>query len=213
MNERVQQSRKSLLLLLLLILFAAVQFQRSELGLLGETQQVVQKNQAKKLNLDEATKAEIRPYFAGIKLLDKERTVAYAMKLDGGIGSKLYEAGKYRQAYPVYQKVLAISYDQGSLQGVGRSFSIISVIMREMGNRNEAIKTAMLTYKVGRAMNKPYEYGVAQLQIARLMDRHDPSMAMSWRRLRARESLKAEVSQKLSAIFHCYKISEKFLRN
>lgn len=182
-------NQRALLLLLLLLLLLALFLNKDKLGLAAvETTPVSQKQTTNKLKLNDELKAEIAAYFSGVTASANENSIAYATRLDHGTGRKLLIAGKLREAYPVYQKIMKISYDQGSLMGVGISLGTLSNIMHRMGEKDEALKLAFLEYKVSTALGKRFEYGVTQQRIATLMEPQSRSLAMSWRLL-ARESL------------------------
>ena len=196
MNDKEASSKqRPLLLLLLLVLLAALLFNRDKFGFTTSDAastsgaSVVQNQQVKSLKLDEGLKANISMYFSGIDVKPNENSIAYATKLDHGTGRKLLIAAKYKEAYPVYQKILKISFNQGSLMGVGISLGALSNMMHRMHEKDESIKLAFLEYKVSKASGKRFEYGVTQQRIAVLMESQSRSLAMSWR-LRARENLK-----------------------
>ncbi|NQY27296.1 MAG: CHAT domain-containing protein [Piscirickettsiaceae bacterium] len=189
-KEQPTSKKRPLLLILLLLLLLTVYINKDKLGTSpNQITAVSQVTKSKQLTLDDETKTEIRAYFSDIKVNPEQYSIAYATKLDYGTGRKLLIAGKNREAYPVYQKIMAISYDQGSLMGVSIGLGALSNIMHKMGQKDEAIKLAMLEYKVSRALGQRFEYGVTQQRIAILMEKEGRSLAMSWR-LRARESLK-----------------------
>jgi len=196
MNDKEASSKqRPLLLLLLLVLLAALLFNRDKFGFTTSDAastsgtSVIQNQQVKSLKLDEGLKANISMYFSGIDVKPNENSIAYATKLDHGTGRKLLIAAKYKEAYPVYQKILKISFNQGSLMGVGISLGVLSNMMHRMHEKDESIKLAFLEYKVSKASGKRFEYGVTQQRIAVLMESQSRSLAMSWR-LRARENLK-----------------------
>lgn len=174
------------LLMAVSILYFASHFQWLSPSLPSKS---VSKNRPKPLDLDEATKAEIRARFEGITIKPNENNIQYAIKLDHGTGRKLIAEGNHSAAYQVYRKLLAISYQQGSLMGVGIGLGVLSNIIYEMGNLDEALRLALLEYKVAKKLNKRFEYGVSEQRIAALLQKQDRSMSIGWR-LRAKESLK-----------------------
>ena len=182
----------SLRITLLCILLAAAAlyfFQNHEWGQTADSQTTPPTQKPKPLNLDEETKAAIRTYFDGVTVLPEENSVQYAIRLDHGRGRKEIAAGNHKSAYDTYRKVLAISYNQGSLMGVAIGLGVLSNIVHDMGNTEDAIRLAFLEYKVAKASNNPFEYGVSEQRIAALLEQADHSMSMAWR-LRAKASLK-----------------------
>ena len=141
------------------------------------------------LPLDEQTKAEIRHYFEGISITPEENNLDHAIHLDHSVGRPQISEGNYREAYRTYQKVLAISYQQGSLMGVGIALLVLSEVAERGGNQGEAVRAVMLGYKMAEAMNNNEEKGVTELRLARLLKKQDRSLSMAWL-LRAKESLK-----------------------
>lgn len=191
-KKDVTSKKRVLFLFLLLVLLAALFINKDRLW--GEPPQPIAREQVQKpgiksLKLDDELKAEIAKYFSNIEIKSSESSIAYATRLDHATGRKLLMAGKLREAYPVYQKVLKISFNQGSLMGVGLSLGVLSNIMHEMRSKDESIRLAFMEYKVGKALGKRFEYGVTEQRIAILMEQQSRSLAMSWR-LRASESLK-----------------------
>ncbi len=141
------------------------------------------------LSLDEETKAQIRHYFEGVEIEANENSLDYAINLDHSVGHQQLSEGNHREAYGTYQKVLAISYNQGSLMGLGIGLGNLARIYEAFDNAHEALYTSLLAYKVFQALDNPEELGVMELAIARLLRGRDRSQAMMWL-LRAKESLK-----------------------
>ena len=193
MNSRVRQA----VLLLVLVLAAAFFFYRNPgyipSGLPGFSNDSVRESVAMDnsaaLSLDEETKAQIRRYFEGVQVEPNENDLTYAINLDHSVGHQQLSEGKHREAYSTYQKILAISYQQGSLMGLGIGLGSLAKIYEAFDDTDEALYTSLLAYKVLQALNNPEELGVMELSIGRLLRGKDRSQAMMWL-LRAKESLK-----------------------
>jgi len=141
------------------------------------------------LKLDEELKANIRHYFEGVTLEPKENDLNHAIQLDHSVGRPQMVQGKHKEAFRTYQKVLAISYHQGNLMGVGIGVNVLASFLERMNDKPEALRAALLAYKIAKVMNNKEEYGVAELQLARLLK--DTDLAASMTLLaRAKESLK-----------------------
>ena len=138
--------------------------------------------------LDHSLKQDIEAYTDGIETPWKENNILYAMQLDQQ-GRQLLSEGKDQEVYDIYRKVLNISYQQGSLQGIMNSLMGLSSVFEHMDNDQEALKAAKLAYKVGKLMNNPYEYGLVELQLARLVGHDSRRLQVLWR-MKAKESLK-----------------------
>ena len=141
------------------------------------------------LELDDATKSHIRHYFEGVTVEPQENNIGYAGQLDHAVGRAQISRGEYREAYRTYQKVLAISYRQGSAMGIGIALNVMADIAYRADNREEALFATLLAYRVAETMKNKEELGVIELSFARRLQDEDPSLAMMWL-LRARESLK-----------------------
>lgn len=182
--------RRVTLLVLLLICSAVLIWQKGYWA--TEAEQIQSRNntnKSKELAVSESVKSDIRSYFTGIKISPKENNLQYAIKLDHGTGRKAIASGNKKKAYEVYKKVLAISYHQGSLMGVGIGLGALSNIIYGMGDNVEALKITLLEYKVAKAMKNRFEYGVTESRMATLLHKRDRSMSMGWR-IRAQKSLK-----------------------
>lgn len=140
------------------------------------------------LGLDHELKEHIRHYIEGVSIKPEESSLAHAVQLDSAIGRPQISRGQYRDAYRTYQQVLAISYKQGSLMGIGIALTVMADISYRTTNVDEALSTALLAYKVAEAMKSQEEMGVVELSFARMLDTQDPSLSMMWL-LRARDHL------------------------
>jgi len=139
--------------------------------------------------LDEEFNKEIQQYISGVEVPFHQNNIAYAIKISHFDGKKAISEGRYKDAYEIYRKVLAISYEQGNLMGTGIGLGMLADIFEDMDNHPEAVKAGLLMYKVGLAMEAPMEYGVAEVRLGKLMQEQDRGMAMMWR-VKAKDSLK-----------------------
>jgi len=140
------------------------------------------------LPLDEDTKEKIRHYIDGVRIEPHENNLDHAISLDHSVGRPQLSAGNLREAYETYRKVLAISYYQGSLMGIGIGLGILVKVAQSVGDKGEALDTAFLGYKVFQALNNHEELGIMELGIGRLLRAENRSQAMMWI-LRAKENL------------------------
>jgi len=147
------------------------------------TQKLIDKSAT--LKLDEATKAAIRKYFDGVTVEPKENDLNHAIQLDHGVGRPQMSRGETRAALNTYQKILAISYLQGSLMGVGIALNSLATVIDQTGDKFGAIYATFLAYKVAKAMDNTEEIGVVELSFARRLWNDDKAMALPWL-LRAR---------------------------
>jgi CHAT domain-containing protein len=141
------------------------------------------------LKLDEPTKAVIRKFFAGVTVEPKENDLNYAIQLDQGVGRPQLARGDTRAALATYKKLLAISYLQGSMMGVGIGMQTMGIIIEQTGDKVGSLYATFLAYKVAEAMNNKEEIGVVELTFARKLWHLEKAMALPWL-MRARESLK-----------------------
>lgn len=141
------------------------------------------------LTLDEPTKTAIRKYFNGITVEPKENDLNHAIQLDHGVGRPQMSRGETRAALNTYQKILAISYLQGSLMGVGIALNSLATVIDQTGDKDGALYATFLAYKVAKALDNKEEIGVVELSFARRLWNEDKDVALPWL-LRARESLK-----------------------
>jgi CHAT domain-containing protein len=141
------------------------------------------------LDFDDEIKADIRHYFEGVPVDPQENNLGHATELDHSVGRPQIARGQYREAYRTYQKVLAISYRQGSAMGIGIALNVMANVAQRANNLDEALSTTLLAYRVVASMNNKEETGVVELSLARMLKDRDPSLSMMWL-LRARESLK-----------------------
>jgi len=141
------------------------------------------------LPLDEETKADIRRYFAGVTIELNENNLNEAIRLDHSVGRPQLAEGRYRDAFRTYQKILAISYQQGSLMGIGIALMILGDTADRADQMEESLTATLLAYKIAQTMNNPEEMGVAELSMAKKLRTSDPDLSVGWL-LRAKEHLK-----------------------
>lgn len=187
MSTRIRTS----ILLLVLVLLAGLYFYSgpSFIRTRGPELSTVAVDKSGSLPLDEETRAKIRHYFEGIKLEPKENDLNFAINLDHSVGRVQSSQGKHKDAYKTYQKILAISYRQGSLMGIGIALMMLADISARADDIPESLYTTLLAYKIAQAMNNKEEAGVAELALAERLKKEDPSLSRMWL-LRAKESLK-----------------------
>ncbi len=197
--------RIGLLLILIAALGTAVYMYRTEIPYLNDffPSESKSKFQSKKkhkkkphsptqrntFNIDEKTKEEIKAYFKGIKLNPKNNYMKYAMDLDSKKGRKQLSRGNYKGAYKTYQEVLAISYNNKNLRGIGVSLGYIANILNKAGDKENALKTYLLQHKITETMHAPHDLGVVQLSISRMLAYKNESLSLMWL-MKARDNLK-----------------------
>ncbi len=185
-----KRGRTIALLLLLAVLGGYYAYQNFEPVPAPErSQPMLLEDKSASFALDEETKANIRHYFEGVAIDPKENNLNHAISLDHSVGRPQISQGKVREAYQTYQKVLAISYRQGSLMGIGIALNIMADLSYRANNLDEALFTTLLAYKVAQAMRNKEEIGVVELSFARMLKDQDSSLSVMWL-LRAKENLK-----------------------
>src|SRR6266508_3111605 len=98
------------------------------------------------LNLDEPTKTAIRKYLDGVTVEPNENDLNYAIQLDHGVGRPQMASGDTRAALATYQKILAISYLQGSLMGIGIGMQMMGTIIEQTGDKVGSLYATFLAY-------------------------------------------------------------------
>ena len=143
---------------------------------------------ARNFSLDERTENQILRYIQDVVVPVEENNIPFAMQLDHDVGRPAVSNGQFKEAYEVYQKILAISYRKKSLIGLSIGLGMLARVSTELDDQDEAMKLVLLSYKIARQTNNPYEYGVVEMYLGRLAGREDRALGMQWR-LRAKESL------------------------
>src|SRR5712691_11355676 len=143
-----RRSRTIALLLLLVVLGGYYLYQTFDsVPAMGRSQSTLLEDKSASLPLDEEIKANIRHYFKGVALDRKDNTLAHAISLDTSVGRPQLAQGKYREAHRTYQQVLAISYRQASLMGIGLALTLMADLSNRANNLDEALFTTLLAYK------------------------------------------------------------------
>lgn len=132
---------------------------------------IVVEDRTASLSLDEETKAEIVDYFKGVRIPPEENNLDFARSLDF-IGRTQLSEGNDVEAHSTYQKVLAISYQQGSLKGIGTALLALSEVAERGDHQVEALRAVMLLSKMAEAMGSQ-EKEVMELRLARLLEQQD----------------------------------------
>ena len=133
---------------------------------------IVVEDRTASLPLDEETKAGIIDYFKGVRIPPEENNLDFARSLDS-VGRFQISEGNEREAYSTYQKVLAISYQQGSLKGIGTALLALSEVAERGDHLDEALGAVMLLYKMAAAMENTEEKEVMELRLARLLEKQE----------------------------------------
>jgi CHAT domain-containing protein len=141
------------------------------------------------VQLDEKTRKQIEEFIKGIHIKPGENNVKYAIRLDHSVGRKQVSQGKYKDAYNTYKKILAISYNNGSLHGISIGLGMIAYTINLTGDKDKAFETYLLSYKVNKILNKREELGVIELSIANLLAPTDRALSLAWL-LKAKNNLK-----------------------
>jgi len=187
----MSKRNKTIVLLVVLVVLAGYYIYQN-FGLipgLRHMPAIVLEDKSASLPLDDETKAEVRHYFEGVSIEPKENDLNHAISLDHSVGRPQLSQGKYREAYRTYQKVLAISYRQASLMGIGIALRILADTADRANNLDEALFANLLAYKVAQTMKNKEEMGVVELAFARMLKDQDRSSSVMWL-LRAKENLK-----------------------
>ena len=130
---------------------------------------IVVEDRTASLPLDEETKAEIIHYFEGVRIPPEENNLDFAQNLES-VGRLQLSRGSDEEAYSTYQKVLAISYQQGSLKGIGIALLALSEMAERGDDRVEAPGAAMLSYKVVEAMPDNEEREALERRLTQLLE-------------------------------------------
>ena len=165
------KNRKVILFLTLILVVGLCLYRFRDLWLPGtdspKPSVIVVEDKTASLALDEETRAEILHYFEGIRIPPEENNLDFAESLDS-VGRAQVSEGNDEEAYRTYQRVLAISYQQGSLKGIGTALLALSELAERGDDQGEALRAVMLLYKMAEAIDNNEEKEVLELRLARL---------------------------------------------
>ncbi len=133
---------------------------------------IVVEDKTASLSLDEETRAEIVHFFEGVRIPPEENNLDFAESLDS-VGQAQVSEGNHEEASSTYQKVLAISYQQGSLKGIGIALLALSEVAERGDDQGEALRAVTLLYKMAEAIDNNEEKEVLELRLARLLESQD----------------------------------------
>ncbi len=138
---------------------------------------IVVEDKTASLPLDEGIKADIQHFFEGVRVPPEENNLDFAGSLDS-VGQVQVSEGNDEEAYSTYQKLLAISYQQGSMKGIGTALLALSEVAERGENQDEALRSAMLGYEVAQARNNSEEMQVMELRLAGLLEQQEMQVAL-----------------------------------
>ncbi len=168
--------RKIILLLILILVVGLCIYRYRDLWPFGtdspKPSVIVVEDRTASLSLDEETKAEIVDYFKGVRVPPEENNLDFARGLDS-VGRSQLSEGNDEEAYSTYRKVLAISYQQGSLKGIAAALLALSEVAERGDDQDEALRVVTLGYKMAEALNNDAEKEVLELRLARLLEKLD----------------------------------------
>jgi len=133
---------------------------------------IVVEDKTASLALDEETRAEILHFFEGVRIPPEENNLDFAESLDS-VGRAQVSEGNDEEAYSTYQKLLAISYQQGSLKGIGIALLALSEVAERGDDQVEALRAVTLLYKMAEVIDNKEEKEVLELRLARLRESQD----------------------------------------
>ncbi len=96
----------------------------------------------------------------------------WASSILNSFGRSQLSEGNDEEAHSTYQKVLAISYQQGSLKGIGTALLALSEIAERGDHQGEALGVVMLLSKMAEALGNE-EKEVMELRLARLLEQQN----------------------------------------
>ena len=138
---------------------------------------IVVEDKTASLPLDEGVKADIQHYFEGVRVPPEENNLDFAGTLDS-VGRAQVSEGNDEEAYSTYQKLLAISYQQGSMKGIGTALLALSEVAERGDNQDRALRAAMLGYEVAQARNNSEEMQVMEQRLAGLLEKQGMQVAL-----------------------------------
>ena len=167
--------RKAVLVVILILVVGLCLYRYRELWPFGtdspKPSVIVVEDRTASLSLDEETRAEIVDYFRGVRIPPEENNLDFARSLDS-VGRSQLSEGNDEEAHSTYQKVLAISYQQGSLKGIGTALLALSEIAERGDHQGEALGVVLLLSKMAEALGRE-EKEVMKLRLARLLEQQD----------------------------------------
>jgi len=167
--------RKAVLVVILILVVGLCLYRYRELWPFGtdspKPSVIVVEDRTASLSLDEETRAEIVDYFRGVRIPPEENNLDFARSLDS-VGRSQLSEGNDEEAHSTYQKVLAISYQQGSLKGIGTALLALSEIAERGDHQGEALGVVLLLSKMAETMGRE-EKEVMELRLARLLEQQD----------------------------------------
>ena len=114
--------RKAVLVVILISVVGLCLYRYRELWPFGtdspKPSVIVVEDRTASLSLNEETRAGIIDYFRGVRIPPEENNLDFSRSLNS-VGRSQLSEGNDEEAHSTYQKVLAISYQQGSLKGIG----------------------------------------------------------------------------------------------
>jgi hypothetical protein len=177
MNFHKLDYRKLGLLLTLIVLVGLLLYQND--FFLGTDKPkpdvIVVEDKTASLPLEEGTRAEILHFFEGVRIPPEENNLDFAGSLDS-VGRTQVSEGKDEEAYNTYQRLLAISYQQGSLEGIGTALLALSQVAERGDNQDEALRAAILGYEVAQARNNKEGMELMELRLAGLLEKQEGQM-------------------------------------
>ncbi len=138
---------------------------------------IVVEDKTDSLPLDQETKAEIIDYFRRLRVPPEENNLDFAQSLDS-VGRSQVSEGKDEEAYSTYQKILAISYQQGSLKGIRTALLALAEVAERGENQGQALGAVMLLYKMAEATGNNEEKEVLEPRLARLLEKQEIQVAL-----------------------------------
>ncbi len=167
--------RKAVLVVILILVVGLCLYRYRELWPFGtdspKPSVIVVEDRTASLSLDEETRAEIVDYFRGVRIPPEENNLDFARSLDS-VGRSQLSEGNDEEAHSTYQKVLAISYQQGSLKGIGTALLALSEIAERGDHQGEALGVVLLLSKMAEALGRE-EKEVMELRLARLLEQQN----------------------------------------
>jgi hypothetical protein len=167
--------RKAVLVVILILVVGLCLYRYRELWPFGtdspKPSVIVVEDRTASLSLDEETKAEIIDYFRGLRIPPEENNLDFSRSLNS-VGRSQLSEGNDEEAHSIYQKVLAISYQQGSLKGIGTALLALSEIAERGDHQGEALSIVTLLSKMAEVLGNE-EKEVMELRLARLLEQQN----------------------------------------